>query len=279
MLFGGETAESYYDEGLTASMKGDFEQAIGLFERAIQLDNSLSAAYHQLGKCYLRLGKAQKAVNFISQVTAKRPNQIPAQLDLANAYLALNDVKRAQDIFEGVVSARPTNPRGHLGLAQCAFELGRWDETIIYTNNAINTGGSSFGAFFLLGRAALAAGNEMMMIEAFQRADAILEKAIESSPEAPEAYYFRGELYFAQGDFPKALEMFQETESYIKSDKHYAAFGAQFTLIDVLAKQAICHKQRSNMEGARAIAERIVEKEPGHPVARAILGAETDKPE
>jgi len=274
MLFGGESAESYYDEGLTASMRGDLEQAAKLFERAIQLDNSLAAAYHQLGKCHLRLGQPEKAVSLISQVTAKRPNQIPPQLDLGSAYLALGEVKRAQEIFENIVAKRPTNSRSHLGLAQCAFEQGRWDESMIYANNAINIGGASFGAFFLLGRAALAAGLENVMLEAFQRADGIIEKALESSPESPEAYYFRGELHFTKSDFRRALELFLEAEKYMRPDKHYAAFGAQFTYLDVLGKQAVCQMQQGNREEAKALAERILEKDPEHQVARAILEPE-----
>lgn len=271
MLFGGETAESYYDEGLTASMKGDLEQAVKLFEQAIRLDNSMAAAYHQMGKCYLRLGDAPKAVQLIGQVASKRPNQIPPQLDLASAYLAQGQVKKAQDIFTRIVEAKPTNPRGYLGLAQCSFEQGRWEETIIYTNNAINTGGASFAAFFLLGRAALAAGNEAVLAEAFHRAEAILEKAIESSPDAPEAYYFRGELKFVQEDFSHALEYFREAEARIQQGKHYAAFGAQFNHLDVLGKQAICLGQLANRDECMAVAERILEEDAEHPVARKIM--------
>ena len=61
--FGGDNAESYYDDGLTASMKGDLERAITCFEKAIHLDRSLAAAYHQIAKCYLRLGLGRRAVD------------------------------------------------------------------------------------------------------------------------------------------------------------------------------------------------------------------------
>ena len=41
MAFGGENAESYYDEGLTALMKGDVAHAEEYFTRAIQMDRTL----------------------------------------------------------------------------------------------------------------------------------------------------------------------------------------------------------------------------------------------
>ncbi|MCH7909739.1 MAG: hypothetical protein IIB38_08995, partial [Candidatus Hydrogenedentes bacterium] len=61
MAFGGETADSYYDEGLTASIHGDLAAAASHFEKAIHLDNSMGPAYHQLGKCYTRMGRSKAA--------------------------------------------------------------------------------------------------------------------------------------------------------------------------------------------------------------------------
>ncbi len=44
MAFGGDDAESYYDEGLTASMRGDLVRAVQNFEKTIHLYNTMAAA-------------------------------------------------------------------------------------------------------------------------------------------------------------------------------------------------------------------------------------------
>ena len=49
MLFGGETAQSYYEEGLTAAMKGDLPLALARFRRALELDVQLHNARYQIG--------------------------------------------------------------------------------------------------------------------------------------------------------------------------------------------------------------------------------------
>ena len=68
MAFGGESAESYYDEGLTASMKGDMAHAIGYFRKAIQLDRGFLAAQHQLGRALTRIGRNEDAVGLLREV-------------------------------------------------------------------------------------------------------------------------------------------------------------------------------------------------------------------
>ena len=68
MLFGGENAESYYDEGLTAAMKGDFEKAVAHFQKATTLDGAFAAAWYQLGRCWLRLGRVPEAVSQVLPV-------------------------------------------------------------------------------------------------------------------------------------------------------------------------------------------------------------------
>ena len=78
MPFGGENAESYYDEGLTSAMKGDMDAALEHFSKALKMDPSLSAAEYQIGRCQLRLGQAQKAVQTLTSVLTKMPRMTAA---------------------------------------------------------------------------------------------------------------------------------------------------------------------------------------------------------
>ena len=124
--FGGENAESYYDEGLTASMKGDLAMAVEFFEKAIHLDHTMANAYHQLGKCHTRMGKHKNAVQLLSQVVQNRPRLIAPRIDLGSALIQLNRLDAAREQFEAVLTQEPTNMKAMIGLAMADFHEGNW---------------------------------------------------------------------------------------------------------------------------------------------------------
>ena len=76
MAFGGDNPESYYDEGLTAAMRGDYPLAIQYFKKAVQLDNQFLPAYQQMAKCHLRMGHAAKASELLPQFISVNPGQM-----------------------------------------------------------------------------------------------------------------------------------------------------------------------------------------------------------
>ena len=101
-----DNAEDTYDQGLTALMKGDVRRAVKLFARAIDLDRSMIAAYHQLGRCYVRMGEPQRATEVLSQVVHKKPDLLPARIDLGQALLNQGATDRAREQFGPVGSGR-----------------------------------------------------------------------------------------------------------------------------------------------------------------------------
>jgi tetratricopeptide (TPR) repeat protein len=269
MAFGGDNAESYYDEGLTASMKGDLEQAISYFEQAIRKDNSLSAAYHQLGKCYLRYGNPQKATSLLQQVVKHKPRQVPPRLDLGFAYLEQDLTERAREIFKVVSNEKPDNGRATLGLAHCAFQDGQWAAAATLAQTALNQAGANFAVLYLLGRASKLAGTAEGY-EALKSADHLLEKSIESSPNQPEGYYLRGEVCFVQDDFPKALDHYRAAETRAEAGKHYATYGEHFTHTDILARQGLCHQRIGNGAEARKLGEKIISIDADHKIGKIL---------
>jgi len=269
--FGGETAESYYDEGVTAQMKGDISLAIKHFERAAQLDRTYVAAYHQLGKCYLRLGDTEKAVKLLRDVLAVKPRIVAARVDLGMAYVDAKQTDEAVHVFNEVLSLKPNQARAQLGLAQCQYEKGNWLEASGYAQQAIANGGANFSACFLLARAARKEGDPETAAENFERADAIMKKSIETSPDNPEGYYLRGEVAFAQDQISQALDHYTAACDRAIAGKHYAAYGERFTRAGVLLKRAACLQAMGNQLGAESAAKEALALEPDNAAAKAFL--------
>lgn len=262
MLFGGETADSYYDEGVTASMRGDVKQAVRHFKKAMQLDPYHVSSCHQLGRCYVRLGRLQDAVECFYRAIKARPNPIPPRLDLGFALLEGGNAPKAEGLFNEVMKARPENSKAMLGLAGCAFSKGEWDQAYILAKQAIDQGGGGFAVLYLQARAARLVGFLEAAIEAFDSADALLEKSIEGHPEQPESYYLRGELKFAQENFAAALEAFNAAESHMDADTHYYSYGEHFDMTAVLAKRGMCLYRLDRFEEARALGKDVLERDP-----------------
>ncbi len=271
MVFGGENADSYYDEGLTASMKGDFELAVQHFERALGLEPELIPAMHQLGRCYLRMGEPHRAGAILQKAIHKKPGQIPPRLDMGYALLDLNLPDKARAVFNQVAQSKPDNARANLGLAYCAFQQGDWNAAAILAQGSTAQGGANFAALFLWGRAAKLAG-ELDFEEALHRAESAIEKSIETSPDQPEGYYLRGEVHFTRADFGKALEDYTAADARAKPGKHYSAFNEHFDRADVLAKAGLCHERMGNAEGAREAGRQVLELNPEHAIGQSLAG-------
>ena len=277
MAFGGDNAESYYDEGLTAGMKGDIARAVQCFEKAIRLDNTFSAAYHQLGKAYLRAGQAAQAVDLLQQVVSRRPEQIPPRLDLGYACLLLNKTKEAREQFEQILAIEPLSPRAQLGLAQVNFCEANWLAAMEQARAALASGGKNFSALFLLGRAAKLAGDTELAKTTLESADKLLEKSIELNPDQPEGHYLRGEVCFVRDQYSSAMENYRAADDRTDAknpDRSYSAFGENFTQLDIMAKLGLCYQRLGKMDRARELGEQIVKRDPNHRIGRSLTEAD-----
>jgi tetratricopeptide (TPR) repeat protein len=270
MLFGGENADSYHDEGLTAMVKGDLDRAVQFFSKAIQMDRSHVGAFHQLGRCYLRLGEAQRAVDILSQVLNHKPALVPARLDLGFALIALGNLDGAQEQFRAILSAHPENWRAHLGLAQVCFTQGKFDNAVTLASAARSQGGGTFPTLFLLGRAAKRAGNGMVAEEALNAALALIEKSVELAPDSPDGHFLRGEVCLAQERFAPALEHYRAAEDRVEPNKYYAAFGESYTRLDILARRGLCLQRIGNTEAAKEVGRQILSADANSAVGKTL---------
>ena len=271
--FGGENAESYYDEGLTASMKGDLGRAAECFEKAIRLDSTMATAYHQLGKCYARLGKNKRAVELLMQVVKKRPQLTGARLDLGSALNGMGQHAAAREQFNAVLSVEQDNAKAMLGLAQADFDEGNWSGAMKFAESAQFSGGSNFSVMYMLGRAAKLSGQSQLSVNSLQKADKLMEKYLETNADAPEGHYLRGEIAFVNEGFQSAVKFYRDAEDRAESERTYLAYGESFGLVDILAKQGLCYQRLGRTERARELGEQIADLDPQHKLGKSLREA------
>ena len=275
MAFGGENAESYYDEGVTLAMKGDVNRAITYFSKAIHMDNGMAAAYHQLAKCYQRMGDFDKAIQLLQQVVSARPDSIPPLIDMGYSQVRGGYTKAARDTFSKVAALEPQKGRGQLGMAEVYFSEGDWAAAAASAQESIALGGSGFAALFLLGRAARLSGDSVLSNNTLDKADKLAERSVESNPNGPEGHYLRGEVQFARENFADALEYFRKAEETADAERVYSAYGINFALPDTICKQGLCYQRLGQNERTRECGARALGLDGEHSLAKALSQVES----
>ncbi len=269
MVFGGDNAESYYDEGVTAAMKGDLPSAMSHFARALERDSSMTAALHQLGKCHLRLGQVPEAVQALHQAVRQKPGLLAAHIDLGYALLDAGEPARAGRAFADALKLRPDQSRATLGQAYCAFQSADWISAATLAQTALQSGGANFAALFLYARAARLAGLPDFA-EAMDQAGALADKVAETSPEQPEGHYLRAEVAFAREDFVKALEYYGQAEACAAESTYYLVFNDHFTRLELLARRGLCQQRLGLTQEARQTGEALLRLAPEHPLGKML---------
>jgi len=275
MPFGGDNAESYYDEGLTLTMKGDFQAAIARFDKALQLDPSLNAALYQLGRCHLRLGNGEQAVKILTRAVALMPRLVTAKTDLGYSLFLGNQIENARRTFADVLEIKPDQAFAILGLAYCAFHQRQWDTAMNLADRVVGTGAERFESLYLAGRAAHMQKMDQTATGRLHAADKILDQMIEAGPDQPEGYFLRGQILCLCREYNAALEAFRAAEDHAKPDIHYSAYHEHFELIDILAGQGYCLRKLRRDADAQAIARRMLTLKPDSKRAQQILGGST----
>jgi len=106
-----------------AQLETAAREAITHLERAIGETASATdfTLHYTLGRLYLRIGDAGKAVEALNRVVTQNPNSVQARLSLAQAYVAANDLKGAISTLDLIVD---DDPRVASSLAQYQEQAG-----------------------------------------------------------------------------------------------------------------------------------------------------------
>ena len=145
-------AHAYYNRGLTYRGKGDYEQAIGDFDKALELDPKNAKAYSSRGVAYAAKGDHDRAIRDFDQAIELNPAYAHGYNNLA-WILATHPEPQLRDGAEAVRLAERACELTHyespatldtLGAAYA--EAGQFDQAVKTAQQAIQL--------------ALAAGNE-----------------------------------------------------------------------------------------------------------------------
>jgi hypothetical protein len=119
-----DLADSLYRSGLDSLWLGNYDNAVGYFENAVNKDPMRADAWVQVGYCKVKQGKNQEAINAYQQAIQLQPNSADIHNRLGDAYYYAGKLAEAIDSYTEAARIDPTNAEIYYNLAVAYFENG-----------------------------------------------------------------------------------------------------------------------------------------------------------
>ncbi len=99
--------DKFYNRGLTFFDESQYEKAIGVFKKAIEIDSEFKEAHFYLGFIYIKQKKHTEAIKAFGKSIRIDPNFKQAYYNLSLVYLELNDRGKAREAARSALRIDP----------------------------------------------------------------------------------------------------------------------------------------------------------------------------
>jgi tetratricopeptide (TPR) repeat protein len=223
MLEGDEVVISYPEEADTKrdeaarlaaravkrASEGNYEKAIGIYKRILELQPSFHSARRDLAMAYVEVGDVESATNHLIEVLRLDPKDTWSWIVLANLYIReKRDAETGEKFLRKALEIQPNDAWALNSLAAVSKQQGRADEAINYFEQAIQSNPDFANPYF---------GKAVAFAEKSQP-----EKAVDSLTQL----FARAKIQDARSQpvFDGARELFAKLEIDLARRNHSEAF-------------------------------------------------------
>jgi len=226
--------QKYFQSGQHYFEKGKYREAAIEFVNAINIDPNYADAHHQLAESYLKLQKADGALQELGRTVQLQPDNYRTRIELANLLIVGHDLQQAQEQTDFLLKAQPSDPAVHsvfssLLAAQgnvrgaieemqktIALDTGRWESHLSLAllqirNNEPNAAEASLQKVIDLNptapQARILLGNYYQSGKRYREAELQFQKAIDVDQKSPEPRAALARLYLAEGKMADAEDV------------------------------------------------------------------------
>lgn len=229
---------------------GNTESALLAFERAVEINPTLSESRANLGNIYLKKGLAAEAIKEYQTALQINPNDAKTHNNLGNAYTQQDSLHRAVAEYQRAIGLDPSFADAHKNVAIVYAQQARFGQAISSLRTAINLEPKDAGCYSQLGdvysqmndyKAAITQYKKALMIKrdfaephyglalCYNRLGLVndeireYEQALAIKPDMTAALVNLGNAYFALNRYSTAIEQYKKAVE-IKPDEamvHY----------------------------------------------------------
>jgi len=207
-----ELAGAYNNRGVFYANKGDYNMAIRDYERAIDLNPEDAEAYNNRGNAYADKGDYNMAIRDYDRVIELNPEYAEAYNNRGNAYRDMGEFDAAIMDYKKAIELNPKLAEAYNNRGVAYDDKGDYDLAIMDYNRAIELNPEYAEAYFNRGSVYKYKGYFDMAIRDYN-------KAIDLNPKLAEAYINRGNVYLDKGKYDLAM---RDYDSAIDLNPEYA---------------------------------------------------------
>ncbi len=191
-----QSAEEKYKEASSAFDRGEFEQAVALYQQALKLQPDSIPILTDLAVALVRLGRYTDAISNYEQALKHDPKNEVVRLNLALALYKQEDFAKTAEALQDLRKDHPENRQTLYLLADCDLRLGREAEVVALLQPEYDANPEDLTVDYALGTALLRQGKS--------REGGVVIDRILKLGDTPEANVLLGQAQFAAQDFAAA---------------------------------------------------------------------------
>jgi tetratricopeptide (TPR) repeat protein len=224
--------------GLVLFQKGQIEEAIAHYKKAIGINPNSFEAESNWGNALLRTGHVKEAITLYRKAIEINPNYADAHNNLGNALLHTGQVEEAIAHYKRAIQINPNSSETEYNWGNTLLRTDRVEEAIAHYRKAIKISPDYADAHNNLGNVLLQTGQTAEALTHFKRALEIepkfakadnnkgvallqmhrldeacksFQKAIEINPDYAEAHYNLGGIFGLEGNLDEAVQEYRRT--------------------------------------------------------------------
>ena len=197
--------EDLLEGGMEFFAGGRYVEAMGKFEKALQLNSNHTESLKYLGLSLFYQGKYDAAAKRFQQLLGAQPDNEEILVYCGSAYLAINYYNDAERCYRKTIEVNPKNVKGYIGLGQVLYRKGLYSDSIAILNKGNLQDKDNPEVLYILGEAYNKLDKTDMAVSCFE---AVLKRQTNN----PKVYYNLGILYDKKAAPDKASLMYRRAK-------------------------------------------------------------------
>jgi len=189
--------------GAAFFQKGQVDEAIGQFQKALEINPNYTEAHSNLGLAFLQKERTDEALEQFQKAMEISPRYFKAYGNLGNALLQKGRVDQAIEQYQKALKINPGHAETHNNLGNAFLQKGQAGEAMEQFRKALEIRPALADAHYNLGNIFAQKGNEDEAIKEFQ-------KALEIDPGNARTHNNLGNALLRKGQATEAMEQFQK---------------------------------------------------------------------